>query len=69
MIPPDIDLFTKLKEPLRGIGFHYLYSRKEEVATQVRRINFRCLATGVRDLPLRWTAVVEKRGRYIEGMQ
>lgn len=68
MSPPDYDLFPKLKETLRGIRFHDLDSLQEEVANQIRAINFGCLATGVRDLPRRWTKVIQQKGCYIEGM-
>lgn len=68
MSPPDFDLFPKLKEPMRGTRFEDLDSLEEEVANQVRRINFGCLATGVRDLPHRWTSVIGQKGCYIEGM-
>ena len=68
MSPPDYDLFPKLKETLRGIRFNDLDSLQEEVAIQIRAINSGCLATGVRDLPRRWTKVIQQRGCYIEGM-
>ena len=68
MSPPDFDLLSRLKEPLRGIRFDDLKELKVEVANQVRYINSGCLATGVRDLPRRWESVIEKKGCYIEGM-
>ena len=68
MSPPDFDLFPKLKEPLRGVRFDDLESLEVEVASQVRHINFGCLATGVRDLPHRWMSVIRESGCYIEGM-
>ena len=66
MSPPDYDLFPKLKEPLRGIKFDDLDVLEEEVASQVRHMNFRCLATGVAMLPERWKSVIEHKGDYIE---
>ena len=68
MSPPDFDLFPKLKEPLRGVRFDDLDALEVEVASQIRRINHGCLATGIRRLPHRWNSVIEKGGAYIEGM-
>ena len=61
MSPPDFDLFPKLKQPLRGIRFYDLENLQEKVANQFRVINFGCLATGVGDLPQRWTKVIEQK--------
>ena len=68
MSPPDFDLFTKLKELLRSTRFYDLEDRQEEVANQIRVINFCCLATAVGDLPRRWTKVIEQKEYYIAGM-
>ena len=40
MSPPIFDFFSKLKEPLRMVGFEDLESFGVEVSNQVRRINF-----------------------------
>jgi histone-lysine N-methyltransferase SETMAR len=65
--PCDFDLFPKLKLPMRGTRFNDLEDLKDAVATQVRRINSGCLATGIAGLPGRWKSVISHRGRYIEG--
>lgn len=67
MSPPDYDLFPKLKEPFRGIRYDDLDELYGAVIAEVRRMNKRCLATGVRVLPKRWQSVIDHRGGYIEG--
>ena len=57
----------QLKEPMRGTRFSDLDELKEAVATEVRRINSGCLATGIAGLPGRWKSVIEHDGCYIEG--
>ena len=65
--PPDYDLFPTLKEPLPRIKFD-LDVLGKEVASQVRHMNIRSLATGVVMLPERWKSVIEHKGYYIEGL-
>lgn len=65
--PCDFDLFPKLKEPLRGIRYTDLNELEEAVATEVRHITRRCLATGIRALPRRWELAMKAKGCYFEG--
>lgn len=66
--PCDFDLFPKIKESLRGIRFQDLDTLNAAVATEVRRVNAGCLATGIKALPKRWKSVIEHHGGYIEGL-
>ena len=69
MSPSDFDdLFPKLKEPLRGEYFEDLEALKVDVASQIRRINCGCLATGIGKLHHRWNSVIEVGEAYIEGI-
>ena len=68
MIPPDFDLFPKLKEPMRG----HRFSSQEEVSAAVTRatrgLNKSGTLNGIENLPKRCDAVIEKQGDYIEGL-
>ena len=66
--PPDFDLFTKLKDPLRGIRYESLDELECAMNSEVRRINFGNLATGIYALPKRWNSVIQSRGDYFEGL-
>ena len=66
--PPDFDLFPKLKEPLRGVRYDSLDELECAVNTEVRRINFSCIASGIEALPSRWNSVIRSRGDYFEGL-
>jgi hypothetical protein len=64
----DYDLFTKMKEPLRGTH----YSTTEEVicagGRSLLNINKHGRADGVRRLPQIWQKVVHLGGDYTEGI-
>jgi histone-lysine N-methyltransferase SETMAR len=68
MRPPDFDLFSKLKKPVRGKSFRSIEEVSIEVTRVIRRINNEGLLTGIQDLPKRWTAVIKHNGDYIEDL-
>ena len=67
MSPPDLDLFHKLKEPMRGHRFPFLEEVSAAVTRAIRRLNKNGTLNGIANLPQRWDAVIEK-GNYIEGL-
>jgi hypothetical protein len=66
--PPDFDLFSKLKKPLRGKRFRSIEEVSNEVIWVIRRIKNEGVHTGIKDLPKRWTTVIKHNGDYIEGL-
>ena len=68
MSPPDLDLFPKLKEPMRRRRFSSL----EEISTDVTQAKRDLSKSGVFDgiimLPKRCDSVFEKQGDCIEGL-
>jgi hypothetical protein len=68
MSPPDFDLFSKLKKPLRGKRFRSIEEVSNEVTQVIRCINNEGVLTGIQDLPKHWTAVIKHNGDYIEGL-
>jgi hypothetical protein len=68
MSPPDVDLFPKLKKPLRGKRFISIEEVSNEVTRLIRGINNEGVLTGIQNLPKRWTAVIKHSGDYIEGL-
>jgi len=68
MSPPALDLFPKLKKPLRGKRFRSIEEVSNEMTRVIRRINTEGVLTGIQDLPKRWTAVTKHNGDYTEGL-
>lgn len=68
MSPPDYDLFTKLKQPMRGRRFQSLEELSTAVTQAIRQMNKDGILDGIVRLPTRWDSVIEKQGDYIEGM-
>jgi len=68
MSPPALDLFPKLKKPLRGKRFRSIEEVSNELTRVIRRINTEGILTGIQDLPKRWTAVIKHNGDYTEGL-
>jgi len=68
MSPPALDLFPKLKKPLRGKRFRRTEEVSNEVTRVIRRINNEGILTGIHDLPKHWTAAIKHNGDYIEGL-
>jgi hypothetical protein len=68
MSPCDYDLFTKMKEPLRGIRYNTREAIIRAVGRSLLDINRSGRADGVRRLPQIWQKVVHMGGDYIEGM-
>ena len=60
MCPCDYDLFTKMKEPLRGIRYNTREAIIRAVGRSLLDINRSGLADGVRSLPQIWLKVVHK---------
>lgn len=52
--PPDLNLFPKLKELLRGIRFPNLDILNEEVSRRIRELNKDGVLSGIQALPKRW---------------
>ena len=68
MSPYDYDLFAKMKEPLRGLGYNTREAITRAVGQSLLDINRSGRADGVRRLPQIWHRVVHMGGDYIEGM-
>jgi len=68
MSPPDLDLFHKLKEPMRGHRFPSLEEVSAAVTRAIRGLNKSCALNGIANPPKRWDAVIEKHGDHIEGL-
>ena len=66
--PPDLDLFQKLKEPLRGIRYESLDELECAVNREVLRINFGSLVTVIEAFPKSWNSVIQPRRDYFEGL-
>jgi hypothetical protein len=67
MSPCDYDLFSKMKEPLRGICYNTREAIIRAVGRSLLDINRSGRADGVR-LSQIWQKVVHMGGDYIEGM-
>jgi len=68
IIPPDFDLFPKLKEPMRVHHFYSLEEVSAAVTRGIRGLNKSGNQNGIVHLSKRWDAVIEKQGGYIEGL-
>jgi hypothetical protein len=68
MSPPDFDLFSKLKETMRGHRFSSLEEVSAAITRTIRGPSKSGTLNGIAYLPKRWDAVIEKQGDYIEGM-
>jgi len=68
MIPPDFDLFPKLKINMRGVRFSTLEDLSASVTRRVRQLNCSRDLTGIMDLPKRWDAFIRQKGDYTEGL-
>ncbi|KAJ4426808.1 hypothetical protein ANN_26607 [Periplaneta americana] len=64
--PCDYDLFTKVKELLRGTRYNTRDELIRALRRSIRNINKDGGADGVRRLPVIWKNVINKRGDYIE---
>ena len=66
---PDLDLFPKLKQPMRG---RRVTSLEEIFSTDgtraIRHMNVSGVLDGIIMLPKRWDSVIEKQGDYNEGL-
>ena len=65
--PPDFELFSRLKEPLRGQRFQSLEEVKSAARRVLNTINRESVLEGIQKLPHRWNRVIELEGEYIEG--
>ena len=65
--PPDFQLFSRLKETLRGQRFHRLQEVKSAAGRVLNSINRESALEGIQKLPHRWNRVIELEGDYIEG--
>jgi hypothetical protein len=66
MSPPDLDLFQKLEELIRGHRFPSLEEVSAAVTRAIRGLNRSGTLNGIANLPKRWNAVIEKQRDYIE---
>jgi len=60
-LPPDFDLFPKLKINTRGLRFSTLDDLSASVTLRVRQLNCSTNLTGIMDLPKRWDAVIRQK--------
>ena len=60
---PDLDVFPKIKEPMRGRRFSSL---EELSIDDIRHMNKSGVLDGIIMLPKRWDSVIEMKGDYIE---
>jgi hypothetical protein len=68
MSPPDLDLFPKLKEPMRRHHFSSLEEVSAAPTQAIRGLNKSGTLNGIENLPKHWDVVTEKQGDYIEGL-
>ncbi|PSN36375.1 hypothetical protein C0J52_23866 [Blattella germanica] len=66
--PCDYDLFSKVKEPLRGNRYNTREAIIHAVGRSIWTINRNGRADGVRRLPNIWQKVINNAGDYIEGV-
>jgi hypothetical protein len=64
----DVDLFHKLKEPMREHRFPSLQEVSAAVIRAIRGLNKSGTLHRTANFPKRWDAVIEKQGEYIEGL-
>ena len=64
--PCDFHLFAALKEPIRGQRFASLEDINAAVSNQLKVLQNNGLQEGIPKLPMRWNAVVEQLGDYVE---
>ncbi|KAJ4435753.1 hypothetical protein ANN_18371 [Periplaneta americana] len=66
--PCDYELFTEVKEPLRGTRYNTRDELICALGQSIRNINKDGRADGVRRLPNIWKKVINKGGDYIEAV-
>ena len=64
--PCDFHLFAALKEPLRGQRFSSVDDINAAISNQLKVLQNNGLHEGIPKLPMRWNAVIEQLGDYIE---
>ena len=67
MSPCNYDLFTKVKEPLRGTRYNTIDELIRYIGRSIWNINRYGYADGVRRLPNIWQKAINKGGEYIQG--
>jgi len=67
-LPPDVDLFPKLKMNMRGVRFSMLEDLSASVTRRIRHLNGSTDLTGIMDLPKRWDAVIRQKGDCTEAL-
>jgi hypothetical protein len=60
--PPDLDLFHKLKQPMRGNSFSSLEEVTAAVTRAIGGLNKTGSLNGIANVPKCWDAVIEKQG-------
>ena len=68
MISPDFDLFSKLKEPMRGRCFPSLEELSTDGTRTIQHMNKSGVLDGTIMLPTSWDSAIENQGDYIEGL-
>jgi histone-lysine N-methyltransferase SETMAR len=68
MIPPDFDVFPKLKKPLCGKCLRSIEEVYDKVTRVIICINNEGFLTGIQDLPKHWTTLIKHNRDYIEGL-
>lgn len=64
--PPDFDLISKIKEPLKGKRFQDYEEMKRAVDEVIRHLNGNWSLSGIQQLPSRWLRVIQSGGQYFE---
>ena len=66
MSPCDYDIFSKVKEPVRGTRYNTRDELIRAIGRSIQNINKDGHADGVRRLPNIWQKAINKGGDYIE---
>ena len=68
MSPSDLDLFPKLKQPMRGRRFFSLEELPTDVSQAIRHMKKSGVLDRILLLPKLWDPVIGKQADYSEGL-
>ncbi len=63
--PPDIDGFSRIKRPHKGIRYRNEAELKAAYEKTINEINVQYSFKGIQMLPCRWESVIQSGGEYI----
>ncbi len=63
--PPDIDCFSRIKRPHKGIRYRNEAELKAAYEKTINEINVQYSFKGIQMLPCRWESVIQSGGEYI----